>query len=53
MEDFLIGLVENTFPVVVAAFLLIRMERRLDDLANAIARLETAILGIARGEVSR
>ena len=49
MEDFLIGLIENTFAVVVAAYLLIRMERRLDDLASAIARLETAIHGMNRG----
>ena len=44
----MIGLVENTFAVVVAAYLLIRMERRLDDLTSAIARLEAAIHGIGR-----
>ena len=49
MDELLIGFVENSFPVVVAAFLLIRMERRLDDLAAAIARLEAAILGIGGG----
>ena len=50
MEDFLVGLIENTFAVAVAAYLLIRMERRLDDLTSVISRLETAILGIGRGE---
>ena len=50
MEDFLIGLAENTFAVVVAAYLLIRMECRLDDLTSAIVRLETAISGIGRGQ---
>jgi len=44
MEDFLKSLVENSFSVVVAAFLLIRMERRLDDLTAALARLEIAIM---------
>ena len=50
MQDFLIGVVENTFAIAVAAYLLIRMECRLDDLTSAIARLETAILGIGRGQ---
>ena len=49
MEDFLKSLAENSFPVVVAAFLLIRMERRLDDLTAALARLETALLAVGRG----
>jgi len=42
--------VENAFAVVVAAYLLIRMECRLDDLTSAIVRLETAILGIGRSQ---
>ena len=50
MDDFLIGLIENTFAVAVAAYLLIRMEQRLDDLAGAIVRLESAIHGIGRGQ---
>ena len=49
MEDFLISLFQNTFAVAVAAFLLIRMEQRLDELAGAITRLEAAICGIGRG----
>jgi hypothetical protein len=46
MEEFLIGVLEGTFSVAVAGYLLIRMEKRLDDLTSAIARLETAINGI-------
>ena len=48
MEDLLIGLAGNAFAAAVAAYLLIRMECRLDDLTSAIARLETAILGMSR-----
>jgi hypothetical protein len=46
MEEFLTGALEGTFSIAVAGYLLIRMERRLDDLSNAIARLETAISGM-------
>jgi hypothetical protein len=46
MEDFLAGVVQNTFSIAVAGYLLIRMERRLDDLTSAIVRLETAITGM-------
>jgi hypothetical protein len=49
MEEFLAGVLEGTFAIAVAAYLLIRMERRLDDLTSAIARLETAILGMDKG----
>ena len=47
VQDFFIGLAEGTFAIAVAAYLLIRMECRLDDLTSAIARLEAAILGIS------
>ena len=50
MENFLIGLAESTFSIAVAAYLLIRMEHRLDDLTSAIARLEIAILGMGGGQ---
>jgi hypothetical protein len=47
MDELMISVAENTFPIAVAVFLLIRMEKRLDDLTSAIVRLETAICGIA------
>jgi len=50
MEDFLKNIMENSFSVVVAAFLLIRMERRLDDLTAALARLEAALLAVGRSD---
>lgn len=34
---------QGTFSVAVAAFLLVRMESRLDGLTNAIVRLNSAI----------
>jgi hypothetical protein len=48
MDNYFIGLLENTFAIGVAIYLLIRMECRLDDLTSAIARLESAIQGIGR-----
>ena len=46
MDDTLINFAEGAFSIAVAAFLLIRMERRLDELTSAIARLESAITGM-------
>ena len=55
MDETLISFAEGAFSIAVAGFLLIRMERRLDDLPSAIARLESAITGMARtgGEGTR
>lgn len=43
MEDFLAGVVQSTFSIAVAGFLLVRMESRLDGLTDAITRLQMAI----------
>lgn len=43
MEDFMSTVVQNGFSVAVAAFLLIRMERRLEELSLAIRELHEAI----------
>jgi hypothetical protein len=48
MDETLINFAEGAFSIAVAGFLLIRMERRLDDLTGAITRLESAILGMGR-----
>jgi hypothetical protein len=48
MDETLMNFAEGAFSIAVAGFLLIRMERRLDDLTSAIARLESAILGMGR-----
>jgi hypothetical protein len=47
MDELMISIAENTFPIAVAVFLLIRMEKRLDDLTSALVRLEGAINGIS------
>lgn len=49
MEEFVGNLLDGAFSVAVAAFLLIRMESRLDDLTAAITRLQGAIETMARG----
>ncbi|MDR3165213.1 MAG: YvrJ family protein [Synergistaceae bacterium] len=46
MDDTLMNFTEGVFSIAVAGFLLIRMERRLDELTSAIARLESAIAGM-------
>ncbi|MDR1651663.1 MAG: YvrJ family protein [Synergistaceae bacterium] len=48
MQEFLISAAESTFSIAVAGYLLIRMERRLDELTSAIVRLESAIAGLSR-----
>ena len=49
MEDFLTAVLQNSFSVVVAGYLLVRMENRLEGLTSAIARLQTAIERVGRG----
>jgi hypothetical protein len=43
VEDFFSGVLQNTFSIAVAAWLLVRMEGRLDGLTDAITRLQMAI----------
>lgn len=43
MDEILTGVLQNGFSVAVAAFLLVRMEARLDHLAEAISDLRSAI----------
>ncbi|MDR3255203.1 MAG: YvrJ family protein [Synergistaceae bacterium] len=43
MEHFSSDAVQGAFSVAVAAYLLVRMESRLDGLTNAIVRLNAAI----------
>jgi len=43
MEDLLAGIAQNGFSIAVAAYLLIRMEKRLDELAIAINNLEKGV----------
>jgi|ADurb_H2B_03_Slu_FD_contig_21_5113657_length_660_multi_6_in_0_out_0_2 hypothetical protein len=45
MEDILASSIQSGFAVAVAAYLLVRMEKRLDDLRVAIDELRSAIEG--------
>jgi hypothetical protein len=45
MEDYLADALQSTFSAAVAAYLLVRMESRLDGLTVAITRLHSAIEG--------
>ena len=49
MEDFMSTVVQNGFSVAVAAFLLVRMEKRLGELSLAIRDLHAAIIA---GEIA-
>jgi hypothetical protein len=49
MDEVLMNFADGAFSIAVAGFLLIRMEHRLDELTNAITRLESAITGMTRG----
>ena len=44
MEEFMSTVVQNGFSIAVAAYLLVRMEGRLDELTTAIRDLHAAIL---------
>ncbi|AER65958.1 hypothetical protein Tlie_0214 [Thermovirga lienii DSM 17291] len=44
MEDFVASVAQGGFAVAVAAYLLVRMERRLDELTQAIRDLQLAIV---------
>ena len=48
MEDLISTVVQNGFSVAVAAYLLVRMERRLEELSLAIRDLQGAITGSGR-----
>ncbi len=48
MEDFLMNIANYGFPIVVASYLLIRMERKLDELENSIRALNDTIREINR-----
>jgi hypothetical protein len=43
MEEFVVGAIQNSFAIGVAAWLLVRMEARLEGLTEAIGELRTAI----------
>ncbi|HRV72100.1 MAG: YvrJ family protein [Thermovirgaceae bacterium] len=43
MEDFLASAIQSGFAVAVAAYLLVRMESRLEELTNAIKDLQVVI----------
>ena len=55
MEEFLTAVLQNSFSVVVAGYLLVRMENRLEGLTAAIVRLQAAIerMGRAGGDGQR
>ncbi|MDR3321415.1 MAG: YvrJ family protein [Synergistaceae bacterium] len=48
MENFSADAIQGAFSAAVAAYLLVRMESRLDGLTNAIVRLNAAIDVMAR-----
>ena len=53
MEEFLTAVLQNSFSVVVAGYLLVRMENRLDGLTSAIARLQATIERTGRADGAR
>lgn len=44
MDELLTSVLQSTFSIAVAAFLLVRMEHRLDKLTEAICSLRSAII---------
>lgn len=52
MEEMLKVIGNVGFPIAVAAFLLIRVEKRMDELTSAIGELREAILMLPREQAS-
>lgn len=48
MEDFLVSIANYGFPIVVSSYLLIRMEKKLDELEESIRALNDTIREISR-----
>ncbi|MGE5423680.1 MAG: YvrJ family protein [Ignavibacteriales bacterium] len=46
MEDMLNQIGNYGFPIIVSAYLLIRMEAKLDQLVSTIGELKEAIIGL-------
>ncbi len=43
MEDLMASILQNGFSVAVASYLLIRMDRRMEELTRAVVQLGTVI----------
>ncbi len=48
MEDFTANMLQNGFSIAVASYLLIRMDRRLEELTRAVMNLGSIIEGKER-----
>lgn len=53
MEELISSIAQSTFSIAVAAYLLVRMESRIDRLSEAIVELRRAIEQERRGEAGR
>ena len=43
MEDFITNIAQTSFSIVVASYLLIRMEKRMEELSKAVVNLTSVI----------
>ena len=43
MEDFMSSMLQNGFSIAVASFLLVRMDKRLEELTKAVVHLGSVI----------
>ena len=43
MEDFITNIVQTSFSIAVASYLLVRMEKRMEDLTKAVVELTSVI----------
>ena len=48
MEDFMANMLQNGFSIAVASYLLIRMDRRLEELTRAVVHLGSVMEGKER-----
>lgn len=53
MEDFFTAITNFGFPIVLSAYLLLRFEKKLDDLTQSIDKLDGSISDLVRDSVRK
>jgi hypothetical protein len=52
LQNQLFRLAENSFPMLIACYLLFRVESRLEKLAESIIRLQQTIQTVVKGSIA-
>ncbi|MEG1837543.1 MAG: YvrJ family protein [Synergistaceae bacterium] len=50
MEEFISSMIQNSFSIAVASYLLVRMEKRMEELTKAVQEL-SSVIGLKEGNL--